>query len=67
MSKKYQLPHAFPKGGSMLRDDAINEGLIKPTKEDLLRRGEPLPKPGPKPKAKTEEKETDVERMTKPK
>jgi hypothetical protein len=34
----------------MLRDDAINKGLIKPTKEDRERRGEAPPKPGPKPK-----------------
>ena len=51
----------------MLRDDAINEGLIKPTKEDRKRRGDPDPKPGPKPKEKEEKKSDSVSRMTKPK
>ena len=50
----------------MLRDDAINEGLIKPNKEDRERRGMSPPKPGPKPK-EVEKKETSADRMTKPK
>ena len=57
----------FFKGESMLRDDAINEGLIKPTKEDRKRRGDPDPKPGPKPKEEKAEKKGSVDRMTTPK
>lgn len=41
----------------MLRDDAIRQGKIEPTKEDRVRMGmEPI-KPGPKPK---EPKEKEV-------
>ncbi len=41
----------------MLRDDAIREGKIKPTKEDRKRMGLDPVKPGPKPK--DEETKTD--------
>ncbi len=34
----------------MLRDDAIREGKIKPSKEDRKRMGLDPVKPGPKPK-----------------
>jgi len=55
---------SLSKGETMLRDDLINEGKIKPTKEDLIRRGETPPKP--KKKKAENKKETSAERMTKP-